>query len=263
MCVSVKGSEDNKRSFGLKVDSGRWHCFRCGSFGRVGDGGPEPEQSVVELLPSIEMSLPDDFLLLSEEPALSSQICRPAYEYLERRGVSGEAIRLAGIGVSFNGKYAQRIIIPVNSGGSLRGFVARAWTKVASSPRYLYPAGMQRAQLIYNADALCVETRRPLLIVEGVFDSLPFLHDAVALLGKPSEGQISQLIVAKRPLVVVLDGDAWREGMALALRLRFEGAEAGFIRLPPDTDPAEANHTEIRNRVTSCWKEEIDDTVYG
>ena len=63
----------------------------------------------------------------------------------------------------------------------------------------------------------------------------------VACLGKPNEAHLALLQEARRPVVVVLDGDAWEEGEALSLRLRFEGLRAGFVRLPPKTDPDEVS----------------------
>lgn len=74
-------------------------------------------------------------------------------------------------------------------------------------------------------------------MVEGVPDAIPYWPDAVSCLGKPSEEQIRLLTHAKRPVVMCLDGDAWRLGRRVAERLAYDEVQASFVRLPPKTDP--------------------------
>jgi DNA primase len=85
-------------------------------------------------------------------------------------------------------------------------------------------------------------------VVEGVFDALALWPDAVAVLGKPSDQQVDALINAKRPVVIVLDGDAWLEGKWLAARLCLRGKRAGHIRLPPGVDPDEVDRKELEQQ---------------
>jgi DNA primase len=96
---------------------------------------------------------------------------------------------------------------------------------------------MQRGKILYNAKALYADSTLPIIAVEGVFDALPYWPHAVAFLGKPSYEQIEMLYETDRPVVVVLDGDAWRESWALAERLKLAGKKAAMVRLPPKTDP--------------------------
>jgi DNA primase len=117
---------------------------------------------------------------------------------------------------------------------------------------YLYPKGTQRGRLLYNHDALSVETDIPLMIVEGVFDTFPFWPHAAAVLGKPSHLQVAALIQAKRPIAVVLDGDAHDESLALSLRLQFEGVRAGCVKLPPRKDPDEMNKEDLLRAAREC-----------
>jgi DNA primase len=111
---------------------------------------------------------------------------------------------------------------------------------------------MQRGEVLYNHTALHVETERPVMVVEGVFDALALWPHAVAVLGKPSHFQVDALASAKRPVAIVLDGDAWQEGYALAMRLRLAGQRAGSVTLPPKTDPDEVDRAWLEAAVAEC-----------
>ena len=64
--------------------------------------------------------------------------------------------------------------------------------------------------------------------------------------------QVEALKLAKRPVAIMLDGDAWEESWILAARLRFEGCRAGFVKLPPRTDPDEVPLDWARNEARRC-----------
>lgn len=244
-CEQRKGTPDRKQCLGLEVATGKWHCFRCGTGGLVLEmpeelrpigpgaaGGEEPAPEPIEL--------PESFELLYEEPGWSAQSLEFYRDYLRGRGLDDDLCHDAKIGACTDGRARRRVVVPIYDarGEVLLGWSARATWKGAER-KYLYPEGMKRAGLFYNAAALYEDTDEPLMVVEGVFDALPHWPDAVAALGKPGPSHLEVLldVRVRRPIVSALDGDAWREAEALALRLSFEGKRAGSIRLPPATDP--------------------------
>ncbi len=237
-CVEAVGKVDRRQCLHLNTRTGKWGCFRCDSYGWLAgfEGLLETPEPVVA-----PPSLPAEWVPLWCSPGLDSYACEPAREYLASRHVGARIQEAARIGACTRGPMAGRVVVPIDGpGGVLAGWVGRSW--VPDVPRkYLYASGMQRQSLVYNGDVLQEETETPVLVVEGVFDCFPFWPDAVAVLGKPSEGQVGVLAAARRPVVVVLDGDAWEEGRSLAWRLRFDGARAGFVRLPACLDPDEVD----------------------
>lgn len=253
VCVYRVGTPDRHRALSINGSLGWWHCFRCGARGRLwGASAEEAAQRcrVAEVDPSEPVEarqLPEEFLPIAEEPAASSLATEAARRYLAGRGLRPEVLRAAGVGVCLSGpRFGGRVVVPVFAPGGeeLLGYVGRIWTKKPADPSvevYRYPRGMPRGRALYNSDALRVETDTPALVVEGVFDALaPGLYpDGVALLGTHSEPQVEALSVARRPVVVVLDGDAHEAAWALAFRLRLEGVRAGHVKLPPRTDPDE------------------------
>lgn len=267
-CEIKTGKPDKKQCLGVLVTVGHWHCFRCGSSGYLHAGNGELEDLARDVIISeadresirAAMEPPDGFTLLFDgiEFSFAGDLMR---DYLtgtgrtldgdRKRELSESVCKSAGIGAIFSGcgsrceprcircRIRGRVVVPIfaDDGVTWLGWSARALFK--TSRKYLYPPGMQRADLLYNHRALHVETWRPVFVVEGVFDAIALYPDAVAVLGKTSLQQEDALLLAKRPIVVCMDGDAWREGRALSLRLRQKKKHAGFVRLEAGEDPDE------------------------
>lgn len=250
-CVTRLGKADRKASFGARASTGWWHCFRCGARGKadlkVMPAAPEADGKPREL------EMPSSFLPLWEEPGASAFVTEDARRYLAGRGIGPAVWARARIGAAVEGRHAGRVVVPMFSTDRSRwvGWVGRAWRKKAEMP-YLYPRGMERAGLLYNHEALLREAEDPAAVVEGVFDTFPLFPDAVAVLGKPSGAQFEALVEARRPIAVVLDGDAWMEGWSLAMQLRLRGQRAGAVKLPPRTDPDEVDALWLREEMRRC-----------
>jgi DNA primase len=199
------------------------------------------------------MGAPEGFYELASAEGRGALSLAPARKYLLGRGLVDEGVwRQAKVGACVAGRYKDRIVVPVLSPDNVwQGYVTRDWTGLAVSP-YLYPPRMDRANLLYNHTALNEQTERPVMVVEGVLDALALWPDAVALLGKPSEPQVLALADCPRPVAIVLDGDAWEEGDALAMRLGLEGQRAGSVRLPPKKDPDEVDKAWLAEEVRRC-----------
>lgn len=254
-CATVKGTPDRKGCLGLNVESGKWHCYRCLERGCVEDSdavrsSTAPKPRADDKAPYL--GPPGDWCPLFEEPAASALSCEDARRYVLRRRISVDVARRARLGVCLDGKAAGRVVVPIlDDAGQWRGWVGRAWSKTCER-KYIYPSGMDRAGTLYNRRVLDVDTDAPALVVEGVFDTFPFFDEAVAVLGKPSGAQVDMLAAARRPIAVVLDGDAWGEGEALALELRLRGKRAGFVKLAARVDPDEVDPGELRAAALRC-----------
>lgn len=248
-CELKTGTADKRQCLGLHVFTGEWHCFRCASSGVLLDL-PENVETIERRGGEIEptkIELPEGFLPLFEEPGLSFPFTGAARDYLAARGLPAEVGHAAGIGVVLVGKYRGRVVVPVfdPEGRKLVGWSARSYVE-SPWPKYLYPTGMDRRSIVYNGAALLRDTADPVFVVEGVFDALALWPDAVACLGKPSTPQIDAFTATRRPVVALLDGDAWRESLALMLRLRVRDHAAGSVRLPPRRDPATVDVAAVR-----------------
>lgn len=244
-CEWRMGSRDKHMSFGVHAASRWYKCFRCEARGRV----PEPLDGFEDFTyeePEAPESLdpPETFEELAREPAASAMSYRAPRRYLMRRGIAPRVIAQVGVGACVDGEFKGRVVVPIKDNtGAWLWYVGRAWYN--TDRRYKYPIGSRRG-VMFNREALDVETWEPVYVVEGVFDALPHWPRCVACLGKPQDSQLHALAGAKRPVVVVLDGDAWEEGWAVSMRLRLLGhADVSSVRLPPRTDPGDLTTTEL------------------
>ena len=257
-CEDAVGKVDRKQCLQLE-STGWWKCYRCDTRGKIDeDSMPFDIATLAANAPAkaeIVHKLPDGFVPLwkPEGKAIS---CQPAWRHLRTRaGITPELIAEVRIGACVRGLFAGRVVVPIYRGGRLAGAVGRSWHKQARL-KYRYTEGFDRAATLYNEEALYVETARPVLVVEGVFDTFPFWPHAVAVLGKPSSQQLDMMLAAKRPIFVVLDGDAHREGTSLALWLRHHGKQAASLRLDPGVDPDEAiDHVNAQAKLTFPYEE--------
>jgi hypothetical protein len=251
VCTIQYGKEDKRASLGFYPETGFYHCFRCeisgylqGRFDQYAGDDEQPAET-----PPIE--LPEGFMHIATEPAISANATKEARTFLLGRGVDRRTWREARLGITLEGKQRNRIIVPVYHEHRLAGWVGRVWEPNRWLP-YVYPEGFKRGDVLWNSNALQIETDKPLLVVEGVFDGLPYWPDASACLGKPTRNQFDLLLEAKRPLAIALDGDAWELGRALSMRLKLKGRWAGFIRIPPKEDPNSVDREWLWSEAYNC-----------
>ena len=237
LCEQRTGKVDSKKSFSVSLETGYWTCFKCEEKGWL-DELPKRETPARRIRPPAQsdLNIPEDTIFIASRDGRTAMSLEQARNYiLVQRNVDWETIIDNQIGACVGGYYSNRLIFPVRRRGSIRGFIARSWTR--SERAYLYPRGFDRG-VFYNGDALDEETDQPLFVVEGVFDALRVGRDAVACLGKPTTAQVEQLmLIKKRPVVVALDADAWRLGASVAMTLRLHGVQAFDLKLPPGKDP--------------------------
>ncbi len=170
----------------------------------------------------------------------------PGRRYVyEDRGLSEELVREVEIGGCVSGWFSGRVIIPVLSPeGEWIWYIGRDRTGEAEK-KYVYPRG-GRGGALYNHAALLEDLPDdPVLIVEGAFDALAVWPDGVGVLGKPNASQFDALASTRRPVAIVLDGDAYDEAYTLAMRLRLEGQRAGAVKLPAKVDPDEVDLDQL------------------
>ena len=277
-CPERAGKQDTKHSFAFNMNSGFYHCLRCGLKGFVDDDkrhafvSEKQKQRSAALAEEGDVEcrvLPKGFALLDTPEMQRSVTASYPRAFLDARKITAPLRVASGIGacLTSESRFAGRVVCPLRGeGGQLVGFVTRSY--VGSSVPYLYPKGMERGELLYGGDKLYVKTDAPLVIVEGFFDALYLSQagDAGAVLGMPSNFQLGMLLEAlldtERPVVFALDGDAWQKGIAYASMIHSAAAAYGrrvrvaSLRLPggidPDDLPAEEVFEEAAAAVRSC-----------
>jgi len=255
-CVSRTGKVDRRRSLGVNVFTGFYVCHKCEVKGKIEiDSDFETPSFLQETKTQIEQ--PEGFVPLWCDPGLTAEVFSEARGYLRGRGYGRKSWADIKLGAVSSGYFANRIVIPIfktKNRVTWSGWVARDWTGYAIR-KYLYPVGMNRNETMFEAWRLFDDSDAPLMIVEGVFDALPYHGDAIAVLGKPSHGQIELMKQSKRTMIVVLDGDAWETGFALSQKLKLNSCKANYVKLPAGEDPASVDHEWLRDAVKNAARE--------
>lgn len=277
-CVEKTGKDDKRASAGLNTNTGGVNCFKCGLSGYLdgygtGPSGAAQERNTAQDWEPVEQ--PPGFVFL-DSSAGRRNTYRRARQYMFNRGVPAEMWGPLGIGVCDAGTYVGydiekikvarrlngRICVPVTeSNGVWRGYVGRAYYDNAYR-KYQNAPGNWREGCVWNPRALLLDDPDPVLVMEGLFDALPSYPNAIALLGKPTTFQLALLLASVRPVVMCLDGDAWRLSRAVAFKLHLLGQRVGFVKLPPERDPNDLDPTHLMTAAresvrTQKWRTEI------
>lgn len=261
MCEEASGNIDKKASLGLNTKTGGYNCQKCLAHGRLPLSYRERLADVLDGDVEFSTAVEPASIIRSVEPApgftplFGPGELTPAYakilEYATNpktvrnaggkpcRGIPAERVVEMGLGTGTH-KLTGRLVFPIfdwqNPLGPWLGWFARDATGMNPIP-HLYSIGLSRHTTLWNAQALLVETDEPVFIMEGCLDAQAAWPHGVACLGKPLETHQVLFRRAKRPIVVCLDGDSWREGLALAWTLKHLGKRCVNLRLPAMRDP--------------------------
>lgn len=261
-CWERHGSPDHKASLSANRETGWWKCHRCDWRGRLAGFHDDPADRlalVPDDPPVIEVEEPSDYWPLGPE---SRWVLRRATAYLDTRGIPESTWTAARLGYARTGRHQGRIILPMEDADDWRtlGFAAR--TIRGDVPKYLTALGLDRSWSLYNGDQLTSGSLDPILGVEGPISALRHWPRAVAYLGKPTTGQLARLARASRasgrPIVQVLDGDAWRAGLASAQTLRAAGVACWALALPAGQDPDTHDPVELWDAALYAAREGTD-----
>jgi len=190
------------------------------------------------------------------------------HPYIAGRGIDTATADWFGVGYyGAAGLMSGRVVIPIHDAcGRLVAYCGRAID--GSAPRYLFPLGFQKSQVLFNyhraVDAGC----DPLIVVEGFFDCMR-IHQAgfpgvVALMGaRLSEAQRLLLSDRSSSIVLMLDGDLTGRRAAAQIARDLEPALlVTVVHLPGNMQPDQMEVDQIRQALAAT-KRRVPTSAYG
>ena len=150
-----------------------------------------------------------------------------------------------------SGFLRHRIVFPIHdSEGQLVAYAGRSIDD--SEPRYLFPPGFRKSQVVFNLHRAVGEAAGCAIVVEGFFDCLR-VHQAagfrnvVALMGASlSEVQEKLLLERFAQLVLMLDGDEAGRRASQQLAARLSGrVSLTRVVVPSGGQPDQLSNEEI------------------
>jgi DNA primase len=216
---------EGRETFHVNTAEQVFHCFSCGAGGSVLDLVAAVEgcglREAAEKLS--EWGMPGNFAPSQKATVTKKTRSVPPlrfrlrgvdvqHPYLASRGIRETTAREFGIGFySGPGLMSQRLVIPIeDEAGRLVGYCGRSLE--GSQPRYRFPAGFAKSQVLFNLHRAAAARQSTVIVVEGFFDCLKVYQAGfgavVALMGSALyEPQRRLLLPRFRQVVLMLDGD--------------------------------------------------------
>ena len=180
------------------------------------------------------------------------------HPYLTHRGISPATAHWFGAGMYHgHGFLTGRCVIPIRDEQSrLVAYVGRAVN--GEEPRYRFPAGFRKSQVLFNFDRAMQTGGRDVIVVEGFFDALK-VHQAghpavVALMGASFSQRQSELLLSHFDRVtLMLDGDeTGRSAAEVIAQLLKPKVSVNKVVLPNCVQPDQLSSAEINALVVTA-----------
>ena len=276
----------HKRKLSVNIDKNVWKCWVCDKSGKKvfqlikKFGEYEDIRKWVALDKTIQVTendlflnnlfakeekekemlidLPSDFISLCNENVYENTFA--AKKYLNSRGIDNKKIKKWRIGFCPYGPYEKRVIIPsFNIHGDVNFFVARSYS--GDKMKYKNPK-VPRTEMIFNE--LYIDWKKPVYIVEGVFDAIRFKKNSIPLLGSTlsKRHKLFKKIVENNTTVYLgLDADADKKANKIMKLLSQYGIECYRINTAGYEDIAEMPDKVLVSRVLSSQHMEQSDHI--
>jgi DNA primase len=174
------------------------------------------------------------------------------HRYLGARGIGEATADEFEVGYYAGpGLMRHRLVIPIHDEvGRLVGYCGRSLD--GSEPRYKFPAGFAKSQLLFNLHR-ATDARQPtVIVVEGFFDCLK-VHQAgfrsvVALMGSVlSERQQRLLVQGFGEITLMLDGDQAGHQACIAISAKLaRECRVRTVRLSDNTQPDQLSSERLQ-----------------
>ncbi len=179
------------------------------------------------------------------------------HPYLAQRGISPATARLFGVGMyRGTGFLAGRCVIPIrDEKGRLVAYAGRAVN--GEEPKYRFPAGFRKSQVLFNLDRAMATRNRNVIVVEGFFDVLKVQqagHPVVALMGASFSQRQSELLLNHfAHVTLMLDGDeTGRRATGVIAQLVKPEVSLSKVELPNGVQPDQLSSAEINVLVSQA-----------
>lgn len=267
---------EGQEAFHVDVQRKIFHCFSCGAGGDVLDLVAQLDkctlrEAAVHLqnwfpgVVSCGTRLPRQRVTkgnIPGNPPLKFKLrdVDGGHAYLAARQIDGRTAARFGVGFYPGlGILSGRVVIPIHDEwGRLVAYAGRSVD--GRQPRYRFPAGFGKSQVLFNYHRAAASARDAVVVVEGFFDCLRVsqagFESVVALLGTELYEHPAQLLRHRfGRVVLMLDGDEAGRAACnrVAARLR-DGCEVNGIELPEGAQPDQLPDCALRSLIESATK---------
>ena len=247
-----------------------FQCFACGAGGNVldfvaamegssireaalrlqgyhGDGSIEAAQAATA---ARERKLVTKKIRINQPLGFALELDR-RHPYLARRGITGATADHFGVGYCGRGLMSGRIAIPISDdAGRLVAYCGRVID--GDGPRYRFPAGFQKSQVLFHYDRARAASGDQVVVVEGFFGCMRVYQAGfpwvVALMGARLAPAQKVLLESRfRQVTLLLDGDTTGRAATRQIAGDLAGTcSVSALLLPFGTQPDQMNAEDLR-----------------
>lgn len=265
-CPTCKKSPKSKkkRKLSISIETGIYHCWVCESKGkslakfikyeipnfkdlekvREYFGSEIVEGEIVE--EEIKVCLPEDFRLVALDNNRSSRIIK---KYLLNRGMSEEDLYRFKVGYSEEFGFENRAIFPsFDAELNLNFYVTRTVDQKIKFAKYRN-CDASKKDIIFNEHL--VDWKKPVIIVEGIFDAVKAGSNAIPVLGSWIDMQhqvFKKLVQNQSDVFLGFDPDAKEKEIKVAKNLMSHGINVRLIQ-NTEKDLGDMSKEEVKNLI--------------
>lgn len=276
VCKNNSKSSSKKRKLSICLQKGIYHCWVCESKGkniasfasRHTNADNFNIQKVKEIFGLSELdleekeeikplTLPLDFKLLYLDNSIQGNIAK---RYLSSRGLTPDDYLKFKIGISWQNEYTNRIIFPSFCDNmKLNYFLSRTYD--SSTIRKYKNCDAKRSDIIFNE--YLVDWSKPIILVEGVFDSIKAGDNSIPMLGSwidESHYLFRKIVEKKTPVILGLDPDVKKKTIELAKKFCEYDIQVSITQ-NEDKDFGDMTKEESKYYIRTAKNYEITDRI--
>ena len=257
-----------KKKLSIVIETGVYHCWVCEAKGknisrfvqancknykdiekvRQFFGNKLEKENAPEAQEKI-LSLPDDFRLIALSNSVSSKYTK---SYLEKRGFNQSDLYKFKAGYSLKYGFKNRVIFPsFDKDFNLNFYVTRTCDDSITFAKYKN-CDASKKDIIFNE--YLIDWKKPIIIVEGIFDALAAGENAIPILGSWIDKNyllFRRIVENKSEVVLALDPDVRDKEIKIARSLFQHGIS---VRLPKERnkDLGDMSKKEVKNLINNA-----------
>lgn len=192
----------------------------------------------------ISIKLPKEFQPLSTA-STTSIVANKIRRYLYKRGLTDRDFIKYNIGYTLSGEYANRIIIPsYDNTNQLNYFIGRSFEN--SYNKYKNPSASKEIIPFENY----INWKKPIILVEGVFDAIAVKRNAIPILGKTLSKSLMKKLVSNdvQEIYVALDRDALKKALSYCEQFLAMGKKVYLVDME-DKDPSDMGFQKFTQHI--------------
>ena len=257
-----------KKKLSIVIETGVYHCWVCEAKGKNISRfvetnctgfkniekvrnffGNKIEKEKDSALQKRNVTLPDDFKLTALSNSLSSRYTR---NYLEKRGFDTSDLYRFKAGYSLSSNLKNRVIFPsFDRDLSLNFYVTRACDPSVKFAKYRN-CDASKKDIVFNE--YLIDWKKPVVIVEGVFDAHKVGENAIPILGSwidKSYLVFRRIVENNSSVILGLDPDVRGKEIKIAKNLFQHGIEVKLLE-ERHKDLGDMSKKEVKNLINNA-----------